>query len=267
MSYDVGDDTGNADIGHPGYHVLWEETVGSHLAKHRQLQEQQEPWSRGPATPPGWGRMASSSSFNRQHHPDASRKSAGSEYWTTGLGAADGWSLGSCCITIAKTMSFWSFCLVPRVRSVRPRPHHHLQGQGGGQHTAGDEADREAQEEQGSPPQELHHEHLQGKERGRVGRLRGPAPHGQAGGPGVPATPLPGAAVHCSWGGGLWGVPCPVCMPLDGHHAAQPGPLLLSRCGPGTGTGPKCKMLKQSHLTWGGFRSGDGVSISEGHRL
>lgn len=46
-------------------------------------------------------------------------------------------------------------------RTQPPLPH--LQGQSGREHTAGREADGEAQEEQDPPPQELHHEHLEGR--------------------------------------------------------------------------------------------------------
>lgn len=47
---------------------------------------------------------------------------------------------------------------------VNPGPFpSHLQSQSGCQHAAGNEADGETEEEQDSPPQELYHEHLEGK--------------------------------------------------------------------------------------------------------
>lgn len=60
---------------------------------------------------------------------------------------------------------------------VNPGPFpSHLQSQRGCQHAAGSEADGEAQEEQDSPPQELDHEHLEGKGRRKSKRLRRPRP-------------------------------------------------------------------------------------------
>lgn len=53
MSHNVGDDTGDAEVGHPGCRVLWGEN--------RDNLGQGTPGTlvpRGPATLPGWGRMA-----------------------------------------------------------------------------------------------------------------------------------------------------------------------------------------------------------------
>lgn len=55
----------------------------------------------------------------------------------------------------------------------------HLQSQSGCQHAAGSEADGEAEEEQDSPAQELHHEHLEGKGGRKLRKLWGLPPASQ----------------------------------------------------------------------------------------
>lgn len=83
-----------------------------------------------------------------------------------------------------------------RVWSPRAPPPH-LQNQSDRQHAAGGEAGGEAQEEQDSPPQELHHDHLEGKRPRKGPEVQEPQ--------GPPGPPLPGAA----FAGNPWPVPHP----------------------------------------------------------
>lgn len=116
---------------------------------------------RGPAALLGLGKDGTWLLLQQAVPPAATGKSAGSELWAMGrgVGAAHG----------------------------PPGPHApHLQSQGGRQHAAGGAADGEAQEEQDSPPQELHHEDLEG----RAPRKSREAQEPQA----PPDAPLPSAA-------------------------------------------------------------------------
>ena len=85
MPYDVGDDTGDADVGHPGYHVLWK---GNRVESHpKQRQPGLGPSGllspRGPVALPELGRRAF---FNRQHHLPTPGISTVNEQWVAGAG-------------------------------------------------------------------------------------------------------------------------------------------------------------------------------------
>ena len=88
MTYDVGDDTGDADIGHPGYHVLWKGKRAESHPKQRQpgLGPSGLLSPRGLAALPELGRRPPGTFFNRQRHLHASGISTVNEQWVAGAG-------------------------------------------------------------------------------------------------------------------------------------------------------------------------------------
>lgn len=220
MSYDVGEDTDDAEVRHPGDGGLWGKQSGV------------TPGSAGTA----WDRERRESRLPEgRHRAPPSTGSAASCHWKMGRK----WAVG---------------CQGRGVGAAPP----HLQNKGDREHAAGAEADGEAQEQQDSPPQKLHHEHLEGRGRGKWGlRSREPSP----------ATPRPGAALagssspaHCAH---------PFCaprgVPLNGQRA-QHCAVLGSPCsfmlGPLHGQGLQEAPLAQGAL---GLRAGSSPSLKS-HR-
>lgn len=124
-----------------GQKTEWDHTWGS-----RNLGQETSAISvpRRPAIPPSWESMTPDSTFNSQCHLTPLGNQLEMGYWRRVWGTPG------------------------------QRRDSHLQSQSSRQHTAGGEADGEAEEEQDSPPQELHHEHLEGKERRKGRDLRSP---------------------------------------------------------------------------------------------
>lgn len=136
MSYDIGDDAGDADVGHPGYCVLWgENRVESHLAKRRQPGTGASGLSvpGGPVALPGLGRRAPGTSFYKQRHLDA-----------PGIPAGSGKCAAGARIGAARDPQAADSRMRTRAQGPPRRPLPHLQSQGGSQHAAGGEADGEA---------------------------------------------------------------------------------------------------------------------------
>lgn len=137
------------------------------------------------------------------------------------------------------------------------KPPPHLQGQSGRQHAAGGEADGEAQEEKDPPPQELHHEHLQGRGHGasrEVQEAAGRGGHTSAYGclhRKPPHSPFWGAFVRRSG------------RAMPPAAATPPSPAVSSASG--TGSSPKCQprhTVEASRVRGQGLHPGGGV-----HRL
>lgn len=138
MSYNIAEDAGDADVLQPGRSALWGQTVTALPA----------------------GSLAGAP----EHRPRASAALPGLG-WGAGLGAGLG------CAEAPRPHGLACLSQVPSGVAVT-----HLQDQADGQHAAGCAADQEAQQQEDTAAQQLHHKHLE-------------AGRGASGAAGPPSTP------------------------------------------------------------------------------